>query len=188
MSKTKLREFAARQQQAITDSALLPCEISYLLYQADVLNTGCQQNPEMENEYDQLAQWIHDGVAAAGSQQAAVRSALTDLFDADIAADKTNTVLAVLQSNAAKELKSSRQQRIDALHLKLFPECYDHLYDSIEDARIRRRGQDPMSLAYQAAWQQKRRERGISEEMMNPETEAYAAKTYAAANWVQVIK
>ena len=52
MSKTKLREFEARQQQAITDSALLPCEISYLLYHADVLNTGCQQNSGMENEYD----------------------------------------------------------------------------------------------------------------------------------------
>lgn len=42
MSKTKLREFEARQQQVIAESALLPCEISYPLYQADVLNTGCQ--------------------------------------------------------------------------------------------------------------------------------------------------
>jgi len=89
---------------------------------------------------------------------------------------------------AANELKAARQQRIDALHLKLFPECYDHLYDSIEDARIRRRGQDPMSPAYQAAWQQKRRERGISETMMSPETAAYAAKAYADAKWQQVIK
>lgn len=188
MSKTKLREFEARQQQAITDSALLPCEISYLLYHADVLNTGCQQNPGMENEYDQLARWISESVATDGVLPTAVSSALTDLFTEELAADKTKTVLAVLQSNAAKELKSSRQQRIDALHLKLFPECYDHLYDSIEDARIRRRGQDPMSPAYQAAWQQKRRERGISEEMMSPQTEAYASKAYADANWQQVIK
>jgi hypothetical protein len=35
-----------------------------------------------------------------------------------------------------------------------------------------------MSAEYQAAWQQKRRERGISEAMMSPETEAYAAKAY----------
>lgn len=45
-----------------------------------------------------------------------------------------------------------------------------------------------MSPEYQAAWQQKRRERGISEEMISPETEAYAAKAYADANWQQVIK
>jgi hypothetical protein len=188
MSKTKLREFEARQQQAITESALLPCEISYLLYQADVLNTGCQQNDGMENEYDQLALWIYDDLVAGESLQNAVMKNLADLFDEEVASAKGHQLLAVLTSDAALDLKSSRQQRIDALHLKLFPECYDHLYDSIEDAKTRRRGQDPMSAEYQAAWQQKRRERGISEAMMSPETEAYTAKIYAVSNWLQVIK
>ena len=188
MSNKKLKAFEARAEQAARDGVLVPCEMSYLLYQADVLNTGCQQNEGMENEYDQLAQWIYDGLTTGESLQAAITTTLTDLFDEQIAEQKDREILEVLQSDAATELKSSRQQRIDALHLKLFPECYDHLYDSIEDAKIRRRGQDPMSAEYQAAWQQKRRERGISETMMSPETEAYAAKIYAGSNWMQVIK
>ncbi|WP_031564573.1 hypothetical protein [Rheinheimera texasensis] len=188
MSNKKLKAFEAKAEQAARDSVLVPCEISYLLYQADVLNTGCQQNDGMENEYHQLAQWIYEDLVAGESLQNAVMKNLADLFDEEVASAKGHQLLAVLKSDAATELKSSRQQRIDALHLKLFPECYDHLYDSIEDARTRRRGQDPMSLEYQAAWQQKRRERGISEAMMSPETEAYAAKIYACSNWMQVIK
>jgi hypothetical protein len=45
-----------------------------------------------------------------------------------------------------------------------------------------------MSVAYQETWQQKRRERGISETMLSPETEAFALQTYARTNWSQVIK
>jgi outer membrane translocation and assembly module TamA len=188
MSNKKLKSFEAKAEQAMRDSVLVPCEISYLLYKADVLNTGCQQNAGMENEYDQLAQWVHQSLAAGASLQQAIFTALTDLFDEDTAKKKIREILGVLQGDAAMELKSSRQQRIDALHLKLFPECYDHRYDSIEDARIRRRGQDPMSAEYQAAWQQKRRERGISETLMSPETEAYAVKFYAGSDWVKMIK
>jgi len=188
MSNKKLKAFEAKAEQAMRDSVLVPCEISYLLYKADVLNTGCQQNAGMENEYDQLAQWVHESLAAGSSLQQAIFATLTDLFDEDTAEQKSSEILQILQSDAAMELKSSRQQRIDALHLKLFPECYDHRYDSIEDARIRRRGQDPMSAEYQAAWQQKRRERGISEAMMSPETEAYAVKFYEGSDWVKVIK
>ena len=188
MSNKKLKAFEARAEQDVRDGVLVPCEMSYLLYQADVLNTGCQQNDGMENEYDQLAQWIYDGLTTGESLQAAITIALTDLFDEQIAEQKDREILEVLQSDAATELKSSRQQRIDALHLKLFPECYDHLYDSIEDAKIRRRGQDPMSAEYQAAWQQKRRERGISEAMMSPETEAYAVRAYAYSTLIHLMK
>lgn len=183
MSNKKLKAFEAKAEQAARNGVLVPCEISYLLYQADVLNTGCQQNEGMENEYDQLAQWIYDDLVAGESLQSAVMKNVADLFDEEVASSKGHQLLAVLTSDAALDLKSSRQQRIDALHLKLFPECYDHLYDSIEDAKIRRRGQDPMSAEYQAAWQQKRRERGISELMISPETEAYATQTYAFCNW-----
>jgi len=187
MSKTKLKQFEAQAELAIAESALFPCEISYLLYMADVLNTGCLQNSAMENEYDQLAQWLYDDLATGETLQTAVINTLTDLFDTEIADEKGKEIIDVLQSSAARELKLSRQQRLDALHLKLFPECYDHLYDRIEDARIRRRGQDPMSSDYQAIWQQKRREHGISETMMSPETEAYAAKLYASSQWAQVM-
>ncbi len=188
MSNKKLKAFEAKAEQAIVNSVLVPCEISYLLYKADVLNTGCQQNPGMENEYDQLAQWVHESLVAGESLQKAIFTTLTDLFDEDTAEQKSSEILYVLQSDAAMELKLSRPLRIDALHRKLFPECYDHLFDSIEDARIRRRGQDPMSAEYQAAWQQKRRERGISEVMMSPETEAYTVRFYEVSNWIQVIQ
>lgn len=187
MSNKKLKAFEAKVEQAIRDSVLVPCEISYLLYKADVLNTGCQQNPGMENEYDQLAQWVHESLAAGESLQKAIFSTLTDLFDEGTAEQKSSEILQILQSDAAMDLKSARQQRIDALHRKLFPECYDHLFDSIEDARIRRRGQDPMSVEYQAAWQQKRRERGISETLMSPETEAYVVTAFANSSWLLVI-
>lgn len=188
MSNKKLKAFEAKAEQAARDSVLFQSEISYLLYKADVLNTGCQQNEGMENEYDQLAQWIYDDLIAGESLQNAVMNNLADLFDEEVASANGHQLLAVLISDAALGLKSSRQQRIDALHLKLFPECYDHLYDSIEDAKTRRRGQDPMSVEYQAAWQQKRRERGLSEAMMSSETEAYTAKIYAGSHWEQVIK
>lgn len=169
MSNKKLKAFEAKAEQVIRDSVQVPCEISYLLYKADVLNTGCQQNPGMENEYEQLAQWVHESLAAGESLQKTIFTTLIDLFDENIAEQKSCEILHILQSDAAIELKLLRQQRIDTLHRKLFPECYDHLYDSIEDAKIRRRGQDPMSAEYQAAWQQKRRERGISEQLMSPE-------------------
>jgi len=37
---------------------------------------------------------------------------------------------------------------MDHLHLELFPEEYDYIYDSIADAKDRRRGLNPMSQAY----------------------------------------
>ncbi len=41
-----------------------------------------------------------------------------------------------------------------------------------------------MSVAYQETWQQKRRERGISETILSPEIEAFAVQAYARENWV----
>ena len=34
------------------------------------------------------------------------------------------------------------------LHIKLFPEEYDHIYDSVEDLSLRRRGISPMDTDY----------------------------------------
>ena len=188
MSNKKLRELAAIEHQTLIQSALYPSEISYLLYHADPLNTGCRENSAMENEYDQMATWLADELAKGVALKTAIQITLSDLFDEAIAQQQCPKIAAILQGVEAAAVKSKRQQNIDALHLKLFPECYDHLYDSIEDARIRRRGQDPMSVAYQETWQQKRRERGISETMFSPETEAFAVQTYARTNWVQVVK
>lgn len=37
---------------------------------------------------------------------------------------------------------------MNELHLELFPEEYDFMYDSIADARDRARGKNPMSQSY----------------------------------------
>lgn len=66
-----------------------------------------------------------------------------------------------------EELQEFEQQRrIEALakeiHSELFPEEYDHMMDSISDAKDRRRGINPMSADYTAKVNARREGLGVS--------------------------
>lgn len=60
----------------------------------------------------------------------------------------------------------AQQRRIEALakeiHFELFPEEYDHMMDSISDAKDRRRGINPMSVDYTAKVNARREELAVS--------------------------
>lgn len=65
-----------------------------------------------------------------------------------------------------EELQEFEQQRrIEALakeiHFELFPEEYDHMMDSIADAKDRRRGINPMSEEYTQRVNARRKELGV---------------------------
>ena len=60
-------------------------------------------------------------------------------------------------------MKLDQEALISVLHLKLFPEDFDHQYDSILDAQERRRGINPMSLEYQAQAAKRRATMGAPE-------------------------
>jgi hypothetical protein len=53
------------------------------------------------------------------------------------------------------------EDKMSALHIKLFPEEYDCTQDSISDAHDRRRGINPMSLEYQDEINRRRFEMGV---------------------------
>jgi hypothetical protein len=183
MSHKKLKAFEAEQLQQVLNSPLYPSEISYLLYQADPLSTGCMQNAGMEGEHDQIGRWIYDDLNFGEKLSIAVFNTLSPLFDEDKTSQIQPEFVALLTGVEATEFKTARQQRIDAMHVRLFPESYDHINDNIEDARIRRSGKDPMPVEYQSVWKAKRRELGIGEEIFNPESLIYAEKMYAHGPW-----
>jgi|GEM_PF-2936334 len=57
---------------------------------------------------------------------------------------------------------------LQKLHQALFPEEYDHYNDSIEDARERRRGINPMSKEYQQRVNERRAKMGVEPYQVAP--------------------
>lgn len=53
------------------------------------------------------------------------------------------------------------RRRAHKLHIELFPEEYDHMFDSISDGKERRRGVNPMSAEYIAATNERRVQLGF---------------------------
>ena len=184
MPNKKMRAFEAAQRQRLLESALCKSEISYLLYHADPLNTGCQQNEDMEGEYEQVASWISDELNAGKPLSSAISSTLSDLFDEEVASVHGAAIEALLTGAESERVKLWRKARIDAIHAAEFPECYDFVHDSAEEAKMRRRGSDPMSEQYRSAWQAKRLDLGFNTELNSPDTEQYAQQLYETGAWV----
>jgi hypothetical protein len=184
MPNKKMRAFEAAERQRVIDSVLFKSEISYLLYHADVLNTGCQQNEGMEDEYEKIASWISDELNAGNVLSSAISNTLTDLFDEETALEHSASIAAILAGSESERIKLNRKSVIAAIHASEFPECYDFVYDSSSEAKLRRRGGDPMSEDYRAAWQNKRLRLGLSIALNSPDTERYAQHLYSMSSWV----
>ena len=71
------------------------------------------------------------------------------------------------ENRSQDELQEVDQQRRNEalakeIHVELFPEEYDHMMDSISDAKDRRRGINPMSADYAAKVNARREGLGVS--------------------------
>ena len=73
----------------------------------------------------------------------------------------------------------ARQQRGRELHAALFPEEYDHMYDSVSEAKDRQRGKNPMSAEYVEKTNTLRAQVGFTPFSVGPD--AYNDDTYS---WV----
>lgn len=78
-------------------------------------------------------------------------------------------------TNASSREEDNLLCRARELHIELFPEEYDHIYDSILEAAERRRGVNPMSAKYIAATNGRREQMGLEPfdvcpEEANPDT------------------
>src|SRR5690606_21247753 len=63
--------------------------------------------------------------------------------------------------NREDALNARIAQLARKIHIEWFPEEYDHMYDSIVDAKERARGGNPMSSEYIGRVAKKRAERGV---------------------------
>lgn len=69
---------------------------------------------------------------------------------------------------------TSISQAVKMLHLRLFPEVYDFVSDSISEAIDRRNGQNPMDTRHQQSVSERRAKLGVSTD----------ADAYATLMWV----
>lgn len=72
-----------------------------------------------------------------------------------------------LDENQIKE--EGLRRRAQELHIELFPEEYDHIYDSASEAIDRRQGVNPMSADYIALSNRRRAQLGFEPFMVGPE-------------------
>lgn len=63
--------------------------------------------------------------------------------------------------DAVEEAEEKLLEEITKFHIKLFPEEYDHMGDSITDANERRRGTNPMSDEYIERTNERRKKLGF---------------------------
>lgn len=82
-------------------------------------------------------------------------------------------------SGSQKGEDEARQQRGRELHAALFPEEYDHMYDSVSEAKDRQRGKNPMSAEYVGKTNTLRAQVGFTPFSVGPD--AYNDDTYS---WV----
>jgi hypothetical protein len=86
------------------------------------------------------------------------------------------------QDDPRKQLpdeEAALREQARSWHIDLFPEEYDHMYDSSADASSRRRGLNPMSSEYTAKVNARRTEMGFA-----PLTEAGDAPDRQTYDWV----
>jgi hypothetical protein len=67
----------------------------------------------------------------------------------------------IVELDEKEELQEKIIEEARKLHVELFPEEYDHMYDSIADAQDRARGTNPMNKAYTEKMNRKREFMGV---------------------------
>ena len=79
------------------------------------------------------------------------------------AAEKSRIARETMTDREFEEFTRERQIESLAkrLHFELFPEEYDHMMDSIADARDRRKGRNPMNEDYIRRVDARRKEQGV---------------------------
>lgn len=169
----------------LDDQSLTWGELSHLFYNLDPARLACREN-ECTDEYDDIA---YAAVAKAKHKQMSQYQSLVNELTWAFGCEPDEPLLKRLNAayaDAKTEALKRREKVIQSLHVKLFPEDYDHIMDSSSEAADRKRGKDPMSEEYRERWKAKRRRLVLTPELYSPDTMQFTGRVYECLAWYEV--